>query len=163
MIIVDTREKWTSSDRPELQNIRSYFDRHGVEYDVRKLDYGDYKLSDFDRLVIDRKKDLNEVCTNLASPDRSRFWNEVRGSHRHGIKLIFLVECGGKVRTLRDVAAWKSKYSSVSGRRLLDEMYKVHISYGAEWVFCDKRSTGKRIVEILTTERDKWLNNEPWR
>lgn len=158
MIIVDSREKWTQSDKANLQNIRTYFDRHGVDYSVRKLDYGDYVLADAPDLVIDRKKDIGEVCTNLASPDSSRFWREMREAHKRGIKMVILVEHGGKIRSLCDVAAWRSRYSSVSGRALMDKMYKVHIAYGVEWVFCDKRSTGKRIVEILTTDREKWLS-----
>ena len=42
-LIVDSREKWTqpgSTDR----HIPDYFDRHGIEWEVRKLDVGDYQI-----------------------------------------------------------------------------------------------------------------------
>ena len=82
--------------------------------------------------------------------DKSRFWREVRRAREQGIKLIVLCEHGGKIKTIKDIAGWSSPYSPVSGRALMDEIYKCHISYGVEFLFCSKKSTGKRIVELLT-------------
>lgn len=31
----------------------------------------------------------------------------------------------------------------------MERIYKVHIAYGVDFLFCDKRCTGRRIVEIL--------------
>lgn len=142
MIIVDSREK-------KWKHIADYFDRNHIDYDVKKLDIADYMLAGQSGTVIDRKQDLQECCQNLCSPDNSRFWREVRRSRENGIKMIVLVEHGGAYKTIKDVAKWRSKYSNVSGRRLMEEMYRVHIAYGVEWLFCSKRSTGKRIIELL--------------
>ena len=50
---------------------------------------------------------------------------------------------------LQDVSTWKSKYSTITGSRLQSEMYRIAIAYGVQWEFCSKKSTGKRIVELL--------------
>ena len=142
MVIVDTRErKW--------QHIADYFKRHNIEYDVKKLDIADYMLSERPGVVIDRKQNLQECCQNLCSNHSSRFWREIRRSKEEGIKMIILVEHGGPYRSIKDVAKWKSEYSYASGRKVMEEMYRAHISYGVEWLFCSKRSTGKRIIELL--------------
>lgn len=145
MIICDTREKAN-------QNILAYFDKHGIEYKVEKLETGDYMDSDRMDITIDRKRNLGELLTNLCSKDDSRFWREVRRSKEQKIKMIVLCEHGGKIKSIRDVASWKSKYSRVTGKQLMEEIYKVHIAYGVEFLFCDKRSTGKRILELLSHE-----------
>lgn len=142
MIICDTREKTN-------QNILAYFDKHGIEYKVEKLDTGDYMDSERMNITIDRKRNLGELLTNLCSKDDSRFWREVRRAKQEKIKMIILCEHGGKIKSIRDVASWKSKYSRVTGKQLMEEIYKVHIAYGVEFLFCDKRSTGKRILELL--------------
>ena len=142
MIISDTRER-------KNQHILNYFDRHGIEYEIKKLDTADYWNSENPNVLIDRKKDLNECATNMCSPDSSRFWKEVRRSYKEKKKFIVLIEHGGKIKSLQDVSSWQSKYSKLSGSRLQAEMYRIGISYNIQFEFCSKQSTGKRIVELL--------------
>lgn len=148
-IIEDTRNK-----EGKHNNIKDYCERHGIELVRAKLDVGDYQLPD-GRIAIDTKRNLLELATNLLNrSDRSRFWKEVRRAREQGIKLIVLCEHGGKIKAIRDVAQWSSPYSPVSGRVLMNEIYRCHISYGVEFIFCGKRSTGKRIVELLRGEEN---------
>lgn len=141
--IFDTREK-------KNDHIKAYFERHGLDYTVRKLDVGDYQIQGQQQIVVDRKQNLSELATNLMNRnDRSRFWREVRKAHEDGIHLIVLCEHGGQIHSINDVPKWKSQYSTVTGRRLQDEMIRLERAYGVRWVFCDKRSTGRRIVELL--------------
>ena len=90
-----------------------------------------------------------ELCANLCSGDRGRFWREIRRAKAMGVKLIILCEHGGAVKTIRDVARWRSRYSPFGGRDLMERIYRVHISYGVEFLFCDKRRTGEQIVRLL--------------
>lgn len=145
-IIVDTREK-------KNHRILEYFDQRGIKYICKKLETGDYMESGRMDITIDRKQNLDELLRNMCSPDKSRFWREIRRSKSEGIKFIILCEHGGKYKSIKDVANFRSKYSSVSGRTLMEKMYSAHISYGVEFLFCDKRCTGKRIVELLGGER----------
>ena len=102
------------------------------------------------KVSVDTKQNLEELSKNLMNrPDHSRFWKEVRKAKEHGIKLIILCEHGGQIKSIPDVAKWHSKYAPVSGRALMEEIYRVHISYGVDFVFCDKRRTGKEIIELL--------------
>lgn len=143
MYYFDSRER-------KNQHVIDYFDRHNIEYEIRKLDTADYWNDENPNVLIDRKRNLNEVAQNLCSPDSSRFWREVRRSYKDKQKFIVLVEHGGSIKSLADVSSWQSKYSRISGSRLQAEMYRIGISYNITWEFCSKRSTGKRIIELLS-------------
>lgn len=143
MIICDSREK-------KNQHVLRYFDVHNIPYRIQKLDVADYMLEGVDGFAIDRKQNLSELSTNLMNrKDHARFWKEVRRAKEAGMRMVVLCEHGGKIRSVQDVAGWQNPYSGVSGRALMNEIYRVHIAYGVEFLFCDKRSTGKRIVSLL--------------
>lgn len=146
MILVDTREK-------KWEHIQHYLNIRELPYKVQKLDVGDYVQDNNLSLVIDRKHNLDECAQNLCSKDSSRFWRELRRAKEQGIHLIFLVEHGGQIKSVKDVPKWHSKYTNIKGSWLANEMFKTHVAYGVEWKFCDKRSTGKRIVELLNDSR----------
>lgn len=144
-LLEDTRNK---IDKHE--NVKRYCEKHGIEIIRQKLDVGDYMLPG-GKIAIDTKSGILECSMNLMNrSDSSRFWREVRRAHDQGIKLVILVESGRAVKTINDVVLWKSKYSGVSGRHLIDEMIRCEMAYGVVWRFCDRRSTGRKIVEILT-------------
>ena len=145
-VIIDSREK-------KCDHIKAWFEKNGIEYEVKKLDVGDYMLTDNPKISVDKKQNLSELSRNLTNKaDHSRFWKEVRRAREQGIKLYILCEHGGKIKSIQDVAQWHDKYSGVSGRHLMDEIYRTHIAYGVEFLFCDKRCTARRILEILTKE-----------
>lgn len=155
MVIVDTREKPRA-----IVRILAEFDRRGVEYVRRALNFADY--ADPDRLpgiVIDRKQNLIEVASNVTI-DRKRFVREIERCNRAGCRLIVLIEHGGQIRQLEDVIRWKnprlreSPYA-VSGERLYKIMKAMEGYYGIRWMFCDKRSTGKKIIEILGGDKNE--------
>jgi ERCC4-type nuclease len=148
-IIVDTREK-------RWQHIKEWFDKNGVDYVVEKLDEGDYQIKGSPSITVDRKRNLAELSKNLMNAkDHSRFWKEVRRAREKKMRLFVLCEHGGKIKSIQDVANWEDKYSGVSGRRLMDEIYRVHIAYGVEFLFCSKRKTAKKILDILGGANDK--------
>lgn len=145
MYVFDTREQTNA-------HIKAYFDRNDIPYRIGTVDTADYMIESNPLLRIERKKNLAELCHNLCSPDRARFYREIRRAHDQGIQLVILCEHGGDIRSLADVPKWKNKYGKVSGRRLQDEIYKLEVGYNIPVIFCDKRSTGRKIVEILTEE-----------
>ena len=149
MIIVDTREKPRA-----IVKILAEFDRQGVAYVRRALNFADY--ADPEKLpgtVIDRKQNLNEIAFNVVQ-GRTRFLREVERCNRAGCRLVVLIEHSPRIRTLEDVIGWKNprlKTSplAVSGERLYRIMKAMGTRYGIEWQFCGKARTGKRIIEIL--------------
>ena len=149
---------WTDSrEKPHaIRGILSYFDRHGIEHETTALKTGDYMLDGQPDLIIDRKNGLGEICMNLCSRDKIRFYREVRRAHDQGIRLIILCEQAG-VKTFADVGTWQNKYGKVTGRQLQDAIYRLEVGYNIPVLFCDKRSTGRRIVEILTGQDERNL------
>lgn len=146
IIYRDTRDKKGKHD-----NVDGYLQKHGHEIVYQKLDVGDVMAQNIPHISIDLKRNLSELSKNLMNQeDHSRFYKEVRRARAQGIKLYILCEHGGKIKTIKDVAQWSDKYSGVSGRALMERIYKCHIAYGVEFIFCDKRSTGRHIIEILT-------------
>lgn len=142
-VIIDSREK-------KCEHIKEWFDKNEIEYKVKKLDVGDFMIEGNEKISVDRKQNLSELSRNLTNKtDHSRFWKEVRRAREQGIKLYILCEHGGKIKTIKDVSLWNDKYSGVSGRNLMNEIYRVHISYGVQFLFCSKRSTARKIIEIL--------------
>lgn len=149
IILHDTR------DKPEKhRNVDEYFAKQGIKTVRSKMYVGDVTLLDNQSVCIDLKRNLQEVVGNVCQ-QHTRFTAECIKAQEAGIKLIFLVEHGGEIHTLADVPKWqnprlkKSPYA-VSGERLYKIMRTYADKYGVEWQFCDKRCTGKRIVELLT-------------
>lgn len=143
VIYEDTRQQKGKHD-----NVKEYCAKNGVEIIRQKLDCGDYMLSPDGPVTIDTKYGMQEVYQCLVS-DRSRFLKEVRRCRERGIRLVVLIEQPG-LHSIDDVARkWKPKYGTINAREISERMYRLHISYGVEFLFCSKRSTGRRIVEIL--------------
>lgn len=143
MMVIDSREK-------SIEHIERYFKEHNIEYHIEKLDTGDYMNTDNRDVIVDRKRSLDECAQNLYSADSSRFWRELRRAHESRIKLIFLVEHGNGINCFDDVIAWNSKYSAkVTGKQVANEMFKTHVAYGVDWLFCQRQNTAQRILELL--------------
>ena len=143
MIVVDTREK-------KWDHIRKYFEANGIEFEIKKLDAGEYFSTDQGDVVVDRKQNLQELCGNLSKGDGNiiRFTNECRRAKEQGIRLVVLIE-GTNCQTVKDVSGWKSKYTKHSGKWLTDKMFNLTVSYNVEWQFCKKNETAAKILEIL--------------
>lgn len=146
MLIIDTREK-------KWEHIKHYFDTHNIEYEVRKLDTGDYFNTENPNVVIDRKANLQEVCQNLSSGRENihRFMNECKRAKASRIRFIVLIE-GTNCKTLADVKVWTSKYTKYTGMWLFRAMERLYYAYGVEWMFCRKSETAKKILELLNND-----------
>ena len=141
MYIFDSREK-------KNEHIKAYFEKHGIPFKVQKLDEGDYQVEGSPDRTVDRKQNLQEMY-NCVVNDKSRFMKEVRRCYEKRIKLYVLIEHGVQIKSLADVQKWRPKYGTISSREIAERLYRLHISFGVEFLFCNKRSTGKRIVELL--------------
>lgn len=145
-IQIDTREKARA-----IASIRAEFKRQGIDTVTSKLWVGDYARIDNLTTVIDRKQNLSELAGNVIE---KRFHAEIHRASEHGVKIIFLIEHGRGVKDLIDVLFWenprlKESPRCISGEHLFKSMVTISERYNVEWQFCDKRSTGKRIIQIL--------------
>ena len=166
VIQIDSREhKW------EMARVQRQLESLGVKTIVSKLYVGDYQSLDNGRLVIDRKKDLQELCGNVCQ-QHERFRSELLRAQEAGIQIIILCEHGSDITSLQDVYFWQNprkhevKWKTVNGRKIKtvesskavdgEQLYKSLITmrdkYGVRFEFCTKDITGQRIKELLDGE-----------
>ena len=164
IIQIDSREKAKAT-----QKIIAEFDIQGIKHPVSKLMVGDYMNYDNPRVIVDRKQNLTEVCSNVCQ-DHDRFRRELVLAKENGIKLIILCEHGKDIKSLEDVIFWKNprsekrkkidgKWQTVQTNAMKgDVLYKILTTlqekYGCEFQFCTKEETGKRIIELLGVNYD---------
>lgn len=149
IIQIDTREK-----QKAIKNIIKEFDNQKIKHISSKLYVGDYVSLDDSRLVIDRKRNLQELCGNVCQGHK-RFKAELIRAQESGIKLIVLCEHGGNIKSLEDVNKWvnprlKTSPLAVSGPRLFKILYSMSKTYGVDFIFCNKAQTGKLIIQLLS-------------
>lgn len=168
-IQVDSREH-----AKEWERIKGQFDSLGLQYFRSKLYVGDYQSLDNPRLVIDRKKDLQELCGNVCQ-QHERFKAELIRAMQNGIKIVILCEHGEDIKTMEDVYFWQNprkyqmRWKTVDGKRIKEvisakavdgcQLYKslctIRDRYNVDFVFCQKHETGQKIVEILGEKDDQ--------
>lgn len=149
---IDSREH-----KSELARIRPQLKRAGCRTFVSKLLVGDYMNLDNPRLIIDRKKDLIELCGNVCQ-QHERFRAELIRAREAGIQLIILCEHGKEIRTLEDVWFWhnprlKRSPKATTGKQLYKSLCTIRDRYGVRFEFCEKRETARKIMELLDERR----------
>lgn len=153
-IQIDSREH-----KFELARIQKQLTKAGCKTIVSKLYVGDYQSLDNPRLVVDRKKDLQELCGNVCQ-QHERFKNELIRALEAGIQIIILCEHGADVQSLEDVYFWdnprlKKSHKATSGESLYRSLCTIRDRYNVRFEFCTKRETGKRIMELLSNGKEE--------
>lgn len=152
VIQIDTREH-----KFELARIQRQIEREGVETFLSKLDVGDYCDTENPSVCIDRKKDLAELCSNVTQ-QHERFRRELVRAIDHGVHLIILIEHGTDINSLEDIYFWdnprrEKSPKAITGEQLYKSLVTMQERYGVQFAFCDKRHTGKKIIELLEGAR----------
>lgn len=162
-IQIDTREH-----KAELKRIEQQFDAMGVEHFRSKCFVGDYQSIDNGRLVVDRKKDLQEIIGNVTT-QHERFRRELVRASQAGIKIVVLCEHGKGIQTMDDVRKWhnprldmmkfavvdgkackvKAYPNATTGERLAKTLESISERYDVRFVFCQPSETGETIVRLL--------------
>lgn len=147
-IQIDSREKSRA-----IRKIINEFERQGIHHYVSKLYVGDYMNPDNPRVIVDRKQNLSEVYGNVCH-QHERFVDEINRARKAGIRLIFLIEHGGKIVSLESIKDWYNPRLKVSpyawnGPRLYKTLLTIKSKYGVEFEFCRKADTGQKILELL--------------
>ena len=153
LILEDTRQQ---AYKHETKH--KWFEENGIKVDRCRLYVGDYTLPTDQSVCIDTKKDLQELVQDVCQ-QHDRFRAELIRAKEANIQLVVLCEHGGRIRCLEDVYFWNNPRKKVSpkamdGWQLFKVLNTMKEKYGVRFEFCDKRQTGKRIVEILTNGND---------
>ena len=145
VIQVDSREQ-------KYDHVTRYFDSKEIKWVRSKCVVGDYVNLENPMVVIDRKKDLQEVAGNVCQ-QHDRFVRELELAKELGYKMIVLIE-EPWVTNLVDVCSWynwrrKKNPKAITGKTLYKIMATMCEKYGVVWQFTSKQNCGKRIVELL--------------
>lgn len=145
VIQVDSREQ-------KFDHVTSYFDSQGIKWVKSKCVVGDYVNLENPMVVIDRKKDLQEVAGNVCQ-QHDRFVRELELAKELGYRMIILVE-EPNITSLENVCSWynwrrRRNPKAINGKTLYRIMLTISQKYGCEWQFTTKAKCGEKIIELL--------------
>lgn len=145
VIQIDSREQ-------KYDHVTRYFDSQDIKWVRSKCVVGDYINLENPMVVIDRKKDLQEVAGNVCQ-QHERFVRELELAKELGYKLYVLIE-EPNIKSLSEVCTWfnwrrRKNPKAINGKTLYKIMLTMEQKYGVEWRFTSKENCGKSIVELL--------------
>ena len=151
LLLIDTREKPQA-----IEGILKTVESAGVPYMRTKLLFGDYADYNNPHIVIDRKQTIAELAKN-ATVERSRFVAELERAKAANARLVILVEQNRykdrdkwiSVRDVSDLMLWSNPHTKIRGEKVFRVLSELTYKYNISVVFCDKRVTGKKILEII--------------
>ena len=150
-LLIDTREKPKA-----IENILKTFDSEGIQYERTKLLFGDYADYNRPQIVIDRKQNIAELAKN-CTVEAERFKKELERAQRANSRLVILVEQNRykdretwvQVRDISDLMLWSNTHTTIRGEKVFRVLSAWVSKYDISVVFCDKRQTGQKILEII--------------
>ena len=156
----------------------AYFAEHGIEVHRTKLYTGDYTLPADQSVCVDTKFCIQELVGDICGPSHDRFREELIRAQESNIKLIILVEnefewvnkkkniSNSVITDIDGLFKWINKRSFIwkNGKQLYPNATKgatlakacktMQNKYGVEFRFCDKRDSGRIILELLGVNVD---------
>lgn len=153
-LLIDTREKPKA-----IEGIIHTFDANHIRYERTKLFIGDYMDWSRPNIIVDRKQSIQELAQNCTS-DHARFKAELERAKSVGAQLVILVEQNRykdrerwiHVETIEDLMLWSSPHTTIRGEKVYRVLRAWIAKYPIRVEFCDKRQTGRRILEIIYGE-----------
>lgn len=147
---IDSREQ-------KYDHVVKYLEDNNIKHVRSKCVVGDYVNLENPMVVIDRKKDLQEVAGNVCQ-QHARFVRELELAKELGYKMIVLIE-EPNMKRLVDVCGWynwrkRNNPRAINGKTLYRIMKTMEEKYGVEWRFTTKQDCGKAIVELLSRAED---------
>lgn len=150
-LLIDTREKPKATE-----TILKQFDEAGIRYERTKLLFGDYMDYNRPQIVIDRKQNIAELAKN-CTVEAERFKKELERAQRANSRLVILVEQNRykdrdewkQVRDISDLMLWSNPHTTIRGEKVFRVLSSWTNKYNLSVVFCDKRVTGRKILEII--------------
>ena len=150
-LLIDTREKPKA-----IKTILKQFDDAGIVHESTKLLFGDYMDWNIPQTVIDRKQTIAELAKNCTT-EHERFKAEMERARKAGAELIILVEQNRykdrdewiHVERIEDLLRWSNPHSTIRGEKVYRVLRSWCAKYPIRVEFCDKRVTGRRIIELI--------------
>lgn len=167
-MITDSREKCN-------QHITGIWQAKGIDYYIKDkgLKTGDYSIavktpageviSFEDKVVIERKACLTELCGNLTDnrdkTNRNRFIRELERAKKNNIKLILLIEDSqGYDKALRGFFR-EDKPSKMNSNSFIGMLMTYKARYDFEIAWIDKELSASYMYKLLYYEAREYLKN----
>lgn len=151
-ILIDSREKPRA-----ISNIISEFEKCGVKYATNKLFVGDYQNPTNPLILLDRKANIAEIAQNATS-GHARLKKELGRLDDIGGRMYFLIEQdridGKPIGCLEDIILWAPRYGDIVGERVYKVLSAWKYKHNVDYVFCNKKNTGKEIIRLLGGENE---------
>lgn len=165
VILVDTREQETEEAYIRWMSF-------GLPYERQYINPGDYSakvtlpdgesLNFKNKIVIERKMSLNEVCSNFGKY-RQRFTREFNTAKKNGTKIYLLIEGGSWENVLKGNYVNNEKDKKYQSKMLPQSLFASLTTWMARYdcnvIFCQPETTPKIIPEILKREAKEILLN----
>ena len=188
-VIVDTREKQVNhilnvfdeglEEKPSHHDMfrgkKSTFSKPILYYKQDKgLKVGDFTLvvqlpnrnqiNFQDKIIIERKNSLNELCQNLFdkkdSEGLTRFERELKRAKEQGIKVILLVEVEDMHSKILSSKYFRfDKASKVSPKSFNAILRSLQAKYNISIEYCNKKDSARLIHDILYYHAREYLKN----
>lgn len=147
-IIEDTRQQAGKHNFKQ-----TYFETHGIKIVRSKLPVGDYANIKDLSVVIDTKKDIQEIIGNVTK-QHARFIAECDLAKENDIQLIVLIENEDGVTQISDLYRWynmRLRFSpkATTGATLAKILHGIELRHGVHFEFCHPLEAGARIIELL--------------
>ena len=188
-VIVDTREKQVNhilnkfdegfENKPSHHDMylgkkSTHTDPIGYYKQDKGLKTGDFticvqlpngcKINFQDKIVIERKKDLNELCCNLFDKKDSngltRFERELKRANEQGIKVVLLVEIDNMHSKIMSSKHFRyDRASRVSPKAFNSILRSLQARYDISIEYCEKSQSARLIHDILYYNAREYLKN----
>ena len=117
-----------------------------------------------DKIVIERKADLNELCCNLFDKKDeeglTRFERELKRGYEQGIKIYLLVEQSDLYSKIYSSKHFRyDKASKVNPSSFVAMLESLLVRYNVNLVYCDKKDSARIINDILYYEAREYLKS----
>jgi len=149
----------TRNQKGKHRNIEAYCQRNGIRIVRQGLNVGDYMLAGAGGggISVDTKQGVPELASNCFQ-EHIRFRGECQRAQELGIRLYVLTEenlPGGLLGNWQSPLGRDGKprylFDPVKLQKVTETMTE---RYGVQFRFCDGRSTGKVLMELLKGERE---------
>ena len=137
--------------RNQVDNyVTDYLDKQNIKWIRNKLYSGDVKLLNDTKVIIDLKKDIDEIASNLCRTlEHQRLKREIERAREIGCeRFIFMIKVKD-ITCVDEIINWKSKYSKVKHETLIKIIKTFSERYGVEFMFYKKNESAPKIVELL--------------
>ena len=186
-IVVDSREKVNKHILNKFEEGFEYKPSHHDMYRGKKSTYSDpvdyyiqekgLKVGDYtiavklpngevinfkDKIVIERKADLNELCCNFFDKKdeegKTRLERELDRAKEQGIKVILLVETDNMHNKILSSKHFRfDKASKVSPKAFNSILRSLQAKYDISIEYCDKKDSARLIHDILYYHAREYL------